>query len=142
MFHLQEENSRNFCGANPNLHPSSQTPVGMGAMGMGGSLGDSTVTSTMGGLLNENSNSNNTSMTSLANEEGSLSILTDLSADEGGGLTIISAADVNGVLLSEDDYPNNNDFTTLEGDDYNCSIEQFFPNVNNVSFSLFFLVFF
>jgi hypothetical protein len=68
-------------------------------------------------------------------------------ADEGGGLIIISAADVNGVLTDVDDFTSNDneDFSTddfgrsLGSDDYapisdSFSLDQFFPSVNNVGF--------
>ena len=124
----------NFCGANPNLHPSSHTPVGMGPIGGMGPMG-----SGMGG--GAASLSLMVSSGGSADESGTLGSMTDISADAGGGLICITEADVNSVLKDGgDDYSANepDDFSTaLEGDDYiptndSFSLDQFFPTVNNV----------
>ncbi|KAF2358636.1 hypothetical protein FHG87_010609 [Trinorchestia longiramus] len=152
----------NFCGANPNLHSSSQTPMGMGPIGGIGPMNASSGTSSMGmnanglGLINSSigSSSSEGGMCPTLNQGRNENNLSSSSstpgcplnsmADEGGGLIIISAADVNGVLTDGDDFASNEneDFSTddfgrgLGSDDYtpisdSFSLEQFFPNVNN-----------
>lgn len=95
--------------------------------------------STGGGGPGPMSTLNGGTVETSVNSSQSMSI-TDIGGDEGGGLIIISAADVNGVLTEGDDFlnPEEDDFSTaLEGEDYSpisdsFSLEQFFPSVNNV----------